>query len=121
MDPNEKDFKELPMKEFKRMCITLFKQLKEDRSKEMNKIRKSNFSYLEKDVNLHMRGLENNQMYRTRKDIHMCLTYFSIALKRHHDQGNSYKCSMGLIVPEGESMTIMVGNMAESREACFWS
>jgi len=50
----------------------------------------------------------------------LCLSYFSIAVKTHHDQVNiSRKAFLGdlLIVLEGESMTIQAGRQAGRQQA----
>jgi len=56
----------------------------------------------------------------SRKDF--CLGVF-IAVKRHHNQGNSYKEHLigdWLIGSEVQSIIIMAGSMAASRQAWGW-
>lgn len=52
-----------------------------------------------------------------------CLSYFSIAVSKTHDQGNLRNKTFHwrLTVPEGESMTTMMGNMVTGRQSWPWS
>lgn len=48
--------------------------------------------------------------------IGVCLSPFSIAITRHHNESNLQKSFWGLTVSEDESITIMTGNMAAGRQ-----
>jgi hypothetical protein len=55
---------------------------------------------------------------------HVFLSHWCIAVKRHHDQGNSYKrkhLTGGLLnISEGQSMIIMAGSVVADWSARCW-
>lgn len=49
------------------------------------------------------------------------LSCFSIAVRRHHNQGNLQKSLLGPVVSDGKSMTIIVRSVAAGRHIWYWS